>query len=1218
MKIAIDMQGIQSDSRFRGIGRYSLELVTAMVTQDHEHEFVLILNGAFPETLTGIQAEFQHSPKVRVLTWYPPLEITGECLQPKDWKRELAEASREFFIAELDPDLVLITSLFEGYVDSSVVTIKKHVPGLQTACIFYDLIPLLNPSIYLDPHPVFKEAYLERIEQLKRADFFFAISASAEREAAEVLGSRFPISINISAGCNEIFRPLDLDSGEVHAVQARLGIHRPFVLYTGGSDGRKNLNRLIEAYAALPGPTRSQHQLVLAGKMPEDNLSAMRILSAKLGLKPDEVVWTGYVSDEEMVRLYNACRCFILPSIHEGFGLPALEALKCGALVIGSNTSSIPEVIGYSDALFDPFDVGAITEKLYLALTDETFREKIIQGTLKQKDRFSWEQTAKRATYILETLTKTPSESILRSRSDHLFQLMDKGHQLLLKGDAARKSEAAGGLSFLLQSTPRRQMFVDISEWISSSARTGVQRVVLSYLKALANSPPEGFSIEPVFATGQHGYRYAHRKIEGELNGLFTSCASEREIFYQAGDVFLALDMQHYIQLKERSYFHRLMAARVKVIFMIYDLLPIHYPDHFPDPKLPELHAEWIRMISEMDGSISISRHVAATFTAFIRSENLTLQKNHHIGFAHLGCDISSPQTEMALSETSKSILAALDLRVSFISVGTLEPRKQHQQILDAFDLLWKQGCDVNLVLVGAAGWNVSELIHRLSQHPEKDRRLFWMKGIDDGLLTQLYEHSSCLIAASLDEGFGLPTIEASHHGVDLILRDIPVFREVAGSHALYFEGLEPEAIESVVLKWLTLKKENAQPLSRHLKSLSWTESAEALKSQITLINERKNQLLIDISALIHHDAGTGIQRVVKNLIDFFKKTPPDRFRVELVYATQTEGYRYAKAYQSRKIQPVDDTLDEPLEVRTGDLFFALDMNPDVQPLKDAYFKKLQSIGVHVSFMIYDLLCHDMPEFFEPAVVKTYHQWLRTATSANSAICISKDVADRLKRWVDETRDPVNKHLEIQWVHLGATPLCASTQGPSAGFRKPAEGRTFIMVGTIEPRKGHQQVLAAFNLLWSQSIEVNLILVGKRGWLTQALSHELETHSMLNERLFWYEQADDNLLSTIYAEADCLIAASFGEGFGLPLIEAASLGIPIIARDLAVFREVAGEHAFYFSGSLGMDLAEAIRRWLVTPQDSVALQAGKIHRESWDSCGQRLSSILLGQADDRP
>ena len=161
--------------------------------------------------------------------------------------------------------------------------------------------------------------------------------------------------------------------------------------------------------------------------------------------------------------------------------------------------------------------------------------------------------------------------------------------------------------------------------------------------------------------------------------------------------------------------------------------------------------------------------------------------------------------------------------------VGTLEPRKGHAQTLAAFELLWDKGIDANLVIVGKRGWLIDQLIHRLEQHSQRHSRLFWLEGISDEYLEKVYAASTCLIAASEGEGFGLPLIEAAQHKLPVIARDIRIFREVAGNHAYYFYGLAPLDLATAVEHWLSLHAAAAHPNSEHLPWLTWKQSAQQL-----------------------------------------------------------------------------------------------------------------------------------------------------------------------------------------------------------------------------------------------------------------------------------------------------------------------------------------------------------------------------------------------------
>ena len=151
-------------------------------------------------------------------------------------------------------------------------------------------------------------------------------------------------------------------------------------MYTAGIDHRKNIEGLIDGYALLPDEIRRNHHLAIVCAAQAEPISAIRQRARKQGLGEDELVLTGFVSDEDLVVLYNICSGFCFPSIHEGFGLPALEAMQCGAATIGSNTSSIPEVIGRADALFDPHDKIDIAGLLHQLLTDANFRTSLSQS----------------------------------------------------------------------------------------------------------------------------------------------------------------------------------------------------------------------------------------------------------------------------------------------------------------------------------------------------------------------------------------------------------------------------------------------------------------------------------------------------------------------------------------------------------------------------------------------------------------------------------------------------------------------------------------------------------------------------------------------------------------------------------------------------------------------------------------------------------------------
>ncbi|HHW4681305.1 MAG TPA: glycosyltransferase family 4 protein, partial [Xylella taiwanensis] len=250
-------------------------------------------------------------------------------------------------------------------------------------------------------------------------------------------------------------------------------------------------------------------------------------------------------------------------------------------------------------------------------------------------------------------------------------------------------------------------------------------------------------------------------------------------------------------------------------------------PNWSPDHR--EYHHErWLRgVVGVSDALLCISRATADDVLAWIEEQGLQMRPD--VRWFHLGADIQSSLPSQGVLEHEQSVLDQLNGRVSFLMVGTLEPRKGYAQILCAFEQLWAANHDVTLVIVGKIGWLVDNLCKQLECHLELNRRLFWLVGASDELLERLYSVCSCLIAASEGEGFGLPLIEAAQRQLPVIARDIPVFREVAGEYAAYFSGMAPEDARDAILAWIALYREQRHPRSDVMSWLTWRESAADL-----------------------------------------------------------------------------------------------------------------------------------------------------------------------------------------------------------------------------------------------------------------------------------------------------------------------------------------------------------------------------------------------------
>ena len=216
MRIVLDLQGAQTASRFRGIGRYTLSLAKAIVANRADHEVLLALSGLFPDTIEPIRAAFDPLlPQDNIRVWVAPGPVgvdTGNAL-----RRQIAEPIREAFLASLEPDMVHVSSLFEGFGDDAVTSIGVFTP-LPTAVTLYDLIPLTAPL----PHPAFAGYYASKLESFRRADLWLGISQFSCEEAISLLQLEPAKVVNIGGAADARFKRIDLSAAERRGIMQAL------------------------------------------------------------------------------------------------------------------------------------------------------------------------------------------------------------------------------------------------------------------------------------------------------------------------------------------------------------------------------------------------------------------------------------------------------------------------------------------------------------------------------------------------------------------------------------------------------------------------------------------------------------------------------------------------------------------------------------------------------------------------------------------------------------------------------------------------------------------------------------------------------------------------------------------------------------------------------------------------------------------------------------
>ena len=403
MHIVIDMQGAQTASRFRGIGRYCLTLAIEIVKNKGPHTITLVLNGEFPESISIIKESFNTIlPQDHIKIW-TTLSSKNRMLRHNIYRREIAELIREAFIFSLKPDMILITSFFEGYGDDSVISIGKFDTLTPSISILYDLIPLMTPEDHLSI-PQEKIYYEKKINEFKKNKLLLSLSKSSTLTAIDYLNYSKSKIVTISGSYNPFFKKINIEQDEKHLFYKKYNITKDYILYVGAGDKSKNLFSLIQAFSELEETIRSHHQLILIG--PHSGLKGYDLekFAKKRKLTSSNFQCRGYLPDEDLLFLMNLCKLFVFPSKQEGFGLPPLEAMACGVPVIASNTTSLPEIVGNENALFDPYSIESMKEKIREGLTNINFRIELCHKAKQQLALFSWSKTANKAIEAIETL----------------------------------------------------------------------------------------------------------------------------------------------------------------------------------------------------------------------------------------------------------------------------------------------------------------------------------------------------------------------------------------------------------------------------------------------------------------------------------------------------------------------------------------------------------------------------------------------------------------------------------------------------------------------------------------------------------------------------------------------------------------------------------------------------------------------------------------------
>lgn len=1094
MRIVIDLQSMQTESRFRGVGHYTLLLTQAIVRNCGEHEVILALNGLFPETIEPIRAVFDGLlPQENIRVWFAPGPVR-EAESNNRVRREAAELIRESFFASLKPDVIYISNLFEGYVDDAVTSIGR----LDTSTpVIVPLYGFIYERYCFEQDSDYKQWFLHKLDFLKCAVGYLAVLESIKQKRLHFIdfvkvGELYPL-LDANLFCQRPDSQLSFESVEVGDIDSKITATAVEAEFWDSCAK----DAIASFMAFSKGKTKKERDSAGGARRPR--------LAFVSPLPPERTGIADYSAD-------------LLPALAEIYELDLVIAqdkiigVGCeygkirDADWLRANSREIDRVIyHFGNSHYHQHMISLVKEVPGVVVLHDFYLGHLFAYMEHYAgSAFPWAKALYEShgyAALKERFFNADLDSI-KFKYPVNFEILQYALGVIVHSEYSRKLA--------------RQWYFD---------KMGVDWSVIPLLRSPA------LSIDKTRA----------RQNLGISETDFVVCS--------------------FGYLGETKLNHRLLNAWL-------------------DSALAVNNSCKLMFVGENDGG-SYGNNLLKT----IRLSGI--KKQIHI-------------TGFTTSDEFRDYLAAADMAVQLRAHSRGE---SSAAVLDCMNY--------GLPLIVNANGAMAEL----------DPEAVWLlpDEFDDAALVEAIE-------TLWREPERRKTI--GQRGRDIVLsRHAP-----AVCASLYAEAIEQFYLQASTevssLAQSIVTQQDCRPNHAEIFQL-----AKAISASIPLRQPAK-RLLLDISATCRTDLKTGIERVARALLLALLDSPPEGFRVEPVYLSDVGGewkYHYARHYTLGLLGcPQDLLADDVVEPGCGDVLLGLDLSGDllVQASRAGLFVNYRNRGVAIYFMVYDLLPIRMPQVFPPEAGKGHAQWIQTVACFDGAIGISEAVAEDLSSWLREIgvfRTTDCRPFKVIWSHLGAD---VANSAPTLGLPENAEWTlrqlgfrpSFLMVGTIEPRKGYRQAIKAFDVLWANNVDVNLVIVGREGWknLPDEMRRDipetigtLKTHLELNRRLFWLEGISDEYLEEIYAASTCLIAASYGEGFGLPLIEAAQKKLPIIARDISVFREVAGEHAHYFNGMLGEDLALTIVEWLRLYDEGLHPAANDMPWLTWKESAEQLKHALF-------
>lgn len=709
--------------------------------------------------------------------------------------------------------------------------------------------------------------------------------------------------------------------------------------------------------------------------------------------------------------------------------------------------------------------------------------------------------------------------------------------------------------------------------------------------------------------------------------------------------------------------------SNVFTVGILYDLIPLLFPEQcLFDKKYTADYMESIEFLKSLDLLLAISE------SAKNDAVKLLGIPEEKVKVIYAGIDKDFRKLAKVNIHKLKSKYNITDSFILF--AGGIDFKKNIEGLIHAYAKLGKGATNrYQLVIVGNLAQDLVIKFLEIAKQDDIENRVLCIGFVPKEDLIELYNVAEMLVFPSLYEGFGLPVLEAMACGTRVVTSNCSSLKEIAEGHAVLVNPKSVKSITKGILEIINHPIDSlnvAEQTIDYALGYTWDKVADLtinfIKDSFVTSKEKINYSfkieddLLRKMAYLYAENGEVLsydmmEKLAREMLCIQNKLslPVIKGKVRILYDI-TVVREWLKARYStgigrvcvelykelseivsvipismestkdkvkiNKVSMTDYTiLDKEISIAKGDIYFMPELHLRGIQVSKNYPRSqfFREQGIKCYAVLYDLLPLQFPKYFERKTADSYHDYIvEMIENYDGILSDSKAVSDDLIKYCQDKIIGIKHSVKIGYFHLGQNSF-TKIKGDCGNiiiksfFEK--ESPVFFMLGTIEPRKGHEIVLRAFEDMWKQGKEYKLCIMGHMGWNMDKFVEKLKNHSEQKKRLIFIEAASDNEVAYAYRNSAALIQASAGEGFGLPLIEAGQYNLPILCSDIPVFHEVTKDNALFFNRDQEVSIQKVVEEFLEKLENDSLPNSKEINGEKWHDVANKVYNMVINDTE---